>query len=268
MKSPFPGMDPYIEASGLWEDFHNHLIDKICETLADAVPEHYFVRSGERSYLELLESGEKVSRHFKPDVSVARPRGRKKTLKKGGAALAEAVSDVEPVTMRAFVVEEFRETFVDIYESKPEQRLVTSLEVLSPSNKRPGSPGWDLYQRKRQGLLLGGVNLVEVDLLRGGQRMPMVDPWPDSAYTFLVARTWKAPLCAVWPVSLQRPLPAIPVPLASPDADIPLRLQPLIEAIYQRFRYGQSIDYTRPLTPPPGSAEAAWLEEQLRGLSG
>jgi hypothetical protein len=28
MKSPFPGMDPYYEACGLWEGFHNRLIHK------------------------------------------------------------------------------------------------------------------------------------------------------------------------------------------------------------------------------------------------
>ena len=39
MKSPFPGMDPDVEACGLWADFHNHLIEKIGERLADAAPE-------------------------------------------------------------------------------------------------------------------------------------------------------------------------------------------------------------------------------------
>ena len=29
MMSPFPGMDPYIEACGLWGDFQSHLIEKI-----------------------------------------------------------------------------------------------------------------------------------------------------------------------------------------------------------------------------------------------
>lgn len=29
MKSPFPGMDPYIEACNVWRDFHHHLIERI-----------------------------------------------------------------------------------------------------------------------------------------------------------------------------------------------------------------------------------------------
>src|SRR5262249_49911163 len=158
---------------------------------------------------------------------------------------------------------EHRETFVEIYEAGPDGRLVTTVEVLSPSNKRPGTPGWDLYQRKRQSLLLGGVSLVEIDLLRGGTRMPMLDPWPGSPYTLLVARAKKPHLCKAWPAHYGRALPAIPVPLAKPDPDIPLNLQPMIDAIYQLSRYEQSIDYAKPLTPPLAPEDAAWLAQEL-----
>jgi len=160
--------------------------------------------------------------------------------------------------------EEHREAFVEIYEATPGQRLVTSIEVLSPSNKRPHTPGWDLYLRKRQSLLLGDVNLVEIDLLRGGQRMPMLDTWPDSPYTMLVARAKKYDACQVWPVYFQMPSPSIPVPLAKPDPDIPLDLQPMIDAIYQRSRYERSIDYNKPLTPPLDAADAACVKQQLQ----
>ena len=210
MKSPFPGMDPYIEACGLWEDFHYALVYEIKSTLTQLVPDRYLVRTAERSYVVLVESGAKVSRPFLPDVSVTTPRGRKKISKKGGTALAEPAPSIEPVTMRAFVEEEHREAFVEIYAADSKQRLITSVEVLSPSNKRPGTPGWELYQRKRQSHLLGGVNLVEMDLLRDGQRMPMVDPWPAGPYTLLVARATRAPLCDVWPVDFERPCPPSP----------------------------------------------------------
>ena len=40
MPSPFPGMDPYIEECGLWEDFHGSLIHEIKITLARAAPGH------------------------------------------------------------------------------------------------------------------------------------------------------------------------------------------------------------------------------------
>jgi hypothetical protein len=261
MKSPFPGMDPYIEGCGLWEDFHSHLIEKIGEKLADLAPDRYLVRTGERSYVVLVESEGKKDYAFFPDVSVSAPRRRKRTTKKGGIALAEPNGGVEPVTMRPFIQEEHREAFIEIYEASPEQRLVTSLEVLSPSNKRPGSEGWDLYQRKRQSLLLGNVSLVELDLLRGGSRMPMLDPWPDSPYTLLVARA-KAQLCRVWRAHSLRPLATIPVPLVRPDDDISLSVQPMIDQIYERYRYPRSIDYRKPLKPPLDATESVWLQKQ------
>lgn len=268
MPSPFPGMDPYIEACGLWADFHNHLIEQIAWQLADVTPERYIVRTGERSYLVLVESEGKASHPFLPDVSVTTPRGRKKGGKKGGTALAEPDIQAKPHVLRAFVTEEYREKFLEIYETEPEMRLVTSIEVLSPSNKRPGTEGWDLYQRKRQSILLGNVNLVELDLLRGGQRMPMFDPWPSSPYTLTVARARKPHACLVWEAYFQHPLPAILVPLAKPDPDLTLSLQPLIETIYRRFRYEQSIHYTAELTPSLNAEESAWCRQRLSAQSG
>jgi hypothetical protein len=198
-------------------------------------------------------------------VSLVATRGRKKSSKsKGGTALAEPAQTVKPITMMAFVEEEHRETFVEIREAVPGQRLITSIEVVSPTNKRPGTPGWELYQRKRQSCLLGGVNFVEIDLVRAGQRMPMVDVWPESPYAILVARAQKSPLCQVWPIPLPQPIPPIPVPLARPDADVELKLQPLIDTIYQHYRYERSIDYARPLSPALPREEAAWVARQVR----
>jgi Protein of unknown function (DUF4058) len=261
-------MDPYIEACGLWGDFHTHLVEKIYERLAESVPDRYLVRTGERSYVLLVESGDKQSHPFLPDVSVTARRGRKKPAKKGGTAVAESAGRFEPVTMRAFVQEEHREAFVEIYEVSSEQRLVTCIDVLSPSNKHPGTEGWDLYQRKRQSLMLGNVNLVEIDLLRSGRRMPMLDPWPEGPYSVLVAPARKAQHCRVWAAHFRWPLPDLPVPLSRPDSDISLSLQPMIDAIYERSRYARSIDYRKPLTPALDAAGAAWLEQQFQVRGG
>jgi cob(I)alamin adenosyltransferase len=48
MKSPFPGMDPYIEECGLFEDFHDALISEIKHAVADVLPARYVVRTAER----------------------------------------------------------------------------------------------------------------------------------------------------------------------------------------------------------------------------
>jgi hypothetical protein len=253
-------MDPYIEACGLWEDFHSHLVEKIYDALASAVPERYFVQVGERSYIVLASENGKETRPFQPDVGVLSPSA---PSRRGGVALAEP--EMDAVTLRAFIDHRFRESFIEIYASEPEWRLVTSIEVLSPSNKRRGSEGWELYLRKRQALMLGSASLVEIDLLRGGQRFPMVDPWPDSPYYLLVCRQSRAPYCRVQRAYAHKPLPEIAVPLASPDPDVALALQPMIEAIYARSKYGRRIDYARPLTPPLAAEENALLAQKPRG---
>src|SRR5437773_1814885 len=139
----------------------------------------------------------------------------------------EPAEEAESVRMQAFVAEEFEETFVEIYAEREERILVTCIEILSPSNKRRDTKGWRKYERKRQAMLLGRANFIEIDLLRGGHKMTMLTPWPDCPYTLLVCRQADAPYCRVWPAHFQRRLPPIPVPLLSPDPDLTLDLQPL-----------------------------------------
>jgi hypothetical protein len=252
-------MDPYIEACGLWEGFHYKLISEIERSLAASLPDRYFVEVGERSYIVLAGIDGKDASPFLPDVTVSSHSG---ALEAGGIAVAEPATGADVITMRAFIDEHFREHFIEIYEAQPELRLVTSIEVLSPSNKRPGTEGWDLYLRKRQALMLRSANLVEIDLLRGGKRFPMADPWPDSPYYLLVCRQSRAPYCEVKRAFFRRPLPETPIPLAAPDPDVPLALQPMIDAIYARSKYDRRIDYTKPFTPPLSAEEEAWLAER------
>ena len=199
MKSPFPGMDPYIETPQLWKDFHDNLIVEVQRAIDRSLPRGYIAHIGSRSYIVLAESEEKKERYFEPEHQGHAPRGKRKPAR-GNGGTATAVEEVESVSLRAFIEEDFEESFIDIYElEETKDRLVTSIEVLSPSNKVRGSKGWLKYLRKRQTLLLGKANLVEIDLLRGGTRMPMLDPLPASPYYLLVAREEKAPYCRVWP---------------------------------------------------------------------
>jgi hypothetical protein len=257
-------MDPYIEACGLWEGFHNRLIHKIDETLAQALPPGYTIDTAVRSYVVLLESGGKEEHLAKPDVAVTEPTARKRSRKPKGSAVVAEPDPAESVPMQAFVAERFEETFVEIYAEDEERILVTCLEVLSPANKRRGTEGWRQYERKRQALLLGQANLVEIDLLRGGHKFPMLTPWPECDYSLLVCRASSAPHCRVWPVRLRQRLPVIPVPLLSPDPDLSLDLQPLLDGIYALGRYDERIDYTRPLTPALSAADAGWVRELLK----
>jgi hypothetical protein len=265
MKSPFPGMDPYFEACGLWEGFHGHLIESIYRAIAPVLPRGYTVDTAVRSYVVLMESEGKKERLAKPDVTITEPAPAKRPRKKrGGVVVAEPGPTAESVPMQAFVAEEFEERFIEVYAEGEERILVTCVEILSPSNKRRRTKGWREYKRKRQAMLLGHANFIELDLLRGGHKMPMLTPWPDSPYTLLVSRADHAPYCRVWLGHYRHPLPAIPVPLLSPDPDLTLDLQPLINDIYALGRYDEQIDYARPLTPPLSAAETAWVRDVLK----
>ncbi len=267
VKSPFPGMDPFIETSRLWEDFHFHLVESIAGVLADNVPQHYLVKTGERAYIVVLDEGDengKKEHLIKGNAGITAPSSGQTQRTAVLEEETQTSSAAEVVSLRSFVSEEFREHFIEIYVEDEGRELVTCLEVLSPSNKRAGSEGWDQYARKRQALLLGQANFVEIDLLRGGRKMPMHDPWPVCPYTVLVSRRSRAPHCRVWKAWPQKPLPTIKVPLASDDPDVELALQPLVDEIYCQFRYGQQIDYTKPCKPPLSEIETAWLQEQLK----
>jgi hypothetical protein len=259
-------MDPYIESSGMWRNFHVNLLVKIQDALADLVPLHYLVRAEERSYLVLANEDEKETHEFYPDVRVldreTRPRKRGKR-RAGSAGVAEAPlgPEQQPMKLLAFAETEVRETYIDLFTTEPELRLVTTIEVLSPTNKERSGHGRQLYLRKRQAALECGVHLVEIDLLRGGTRMPMRNPWPNSPYTLLVARANQGLSCDVWPAYFHLPLPSVPVPLAAPDEDVSLSLQPFVDSIYRRLRYPDTIDYEKSLIPPPTKPEAVWLNQ-------
>jgi hypothetical protein len=258
-------MDPFIEARGLWEDFHSSLIADIKRALAPALPARYVVRTGERSYIDYVNPQTLLPTAvpFLPDVTV---RSVASATEGSRPAAAAAVAEVVPngVVMHGLIETEHRETFLEIRELDPQRRLVTCIEVLSPTNKRFGTVGWYQYTRKRQAFLQGHANLIEIDLLRGGRRMAMEEPWPSSPYTLLLLRKEQAPCCTVWPAHFMQPLPLVSVPLLPPDADVSLALQPLVDAVYARSHYERDIDYHQALRPPLTPEESAWLEERLR----
>ena len=203
-----------------------------------------------------------VDRPVVPDVKIRSTQHSETATESRGAT---AVSEATPQTfvMHGLVETEMREIFLEIRELDDQSRVVTCIEVLSPSNKRLGSAGWYLYQRKRQAFLQGHAHLVEIDLLRGGQRMPMVGTWSASPYHIAVMHKESAPKFEVTPAHFKVPLPSIQIPLRRPDPDIALPLQPLVDAIYTRSKYHLSFNYRRPIFPPLNSVETGWLEQQL-----
>jgi hypothetical protein len=173
------------------------------------------------------------------------------------------VATLEPVTVPFVVAEdEVRDTWIEI-RRLPEERLVTAIEILSPTNK--GSSGLSEYLDKRLRLWNQQVNLVEIDLLIAGRRLPMAKPLPPGDFYAIISRGMKPETGDVYAWSVRRPLPTIPIPLEDPDPDASLDLAEVFALAYQRGRYARLIRYERPLDLPLHPEDKAWAEAVARG---
>lgn len=257
MAGRFPGMDPYIEALGSWQDFHNRVVTYINDMLNDVLPDDYAARTDER--VQIVGTADSAGPVFRPDVLIGRgpTGGRAEGGRRGGAATLEP----DEVAVRVGDLEEIRETWVEVVRL-PDQRLITVVEVLSPTNK--AGPGRVDYLAKRAELIGRGVHLVEVDLLLSGHRMPM-ERWPAGDYSVVVARGERRPVAQVYAWTVRDPLPVVPIPLEAPDPDVPLDLAVIVTTAYERGRYGRLIRYDRPLGLPMAAADRDWAEGTARG---
>lgn len=157
-----------------------------------------------------------------------------------------------------------RETYIEILR-RPERSVVATLELLSPSNKE--NPGRALYLAKRNALLRADVHLVELDLLLGGQRLPLAAAYPPGDYFALVSRADKRPICHVYGWSMRQPLPTIPIPLRAPDADVLTDLAQVFTLNYDRGGYAPSLPYGEPAPISLSPNNAAWVAERARAGS-
>jgi hypothetical protein len=255
MKSPFPGMDPYLEEH--WRDIHHSFLTYARDDLQEYLPNDLRARLEERVYVEPeYEDG----RGIYPDVRVVEHPGRG-----GGVALAAEVEVAEPLIIHA-ESEPATEGFIEIIDVGSGNRVVTVIELLSNSNKQPGE-GQDQYRKKQREYLQGGVSLVEIDLLRSGTRrlaVPamLVPPSHRTTYQVCVTRGWRPRSHEVYRAPLREPLPTIRVPLRQTDPDVPLNLQALIDRCYHNGRY-DDINYRAEPNPPLVPEDVAWAQELL-----
>lgn len=255
MPSPFPGMDPFLEAS-LRGSVHAQLSAEIARQLAPVLSPRYVALTMERFVLDEPDGVSVSTTSLYPDVAVAKSG----ELPISGHATAVAAA---PLRLATVVPVRASQVFVEIRDTA-KRRLVTVIEVLSRSNKR--LPGRREYLARRQRILLSPVHLMEIDLLRGGRRVPMRQPLPVVPYFVLLSRAQNRPVTDVWPIRLQDPLPVVPVPLLPNDDDIPLDLQVAFASIYDLLRFDLSVDYEAPLEPPLDTEDSAWVQARLHAL--
>jgi hypothetical protein len=256
MPSPFPGMDPFLEHPELWPDVHHRLITAIADSVAPRIRPKYWVAIEKRTYLAEPEGLAFIGR---PDVAVLRERP--------AADYAQPTpglptSPVQSVTVAVPMPDVVHEGYLEVREVATGE-VVTSLEVLSPSNKRPGE-GRRVYQVKRQRVLASLTHLVEIDLLRGGEPMAILGDGRQAAYRILVSRGEQRPWAELYAFGVQIAIPPFPLPLRSGDTEPQVDLQMLLSELYDRAGYDLVVDYSREPVPPLPEDDAAWANALLR----
>jgi hypothetical protein len=263
MPSPFPGMDPYLEARAIWPGVHISLMTYIHEQLQPQLRPKYLARIGERIQLTSRNA-------YIPDVMLAR------RLREPAPVLTMEPPLVvdEPLLIEA-IDEDYREPYVEII-ALDSGEVVTLIELLSPANKV--GRGREQYIDKQRELLATAVNLVEIDLLGYGEptvlarHAPIAEP-PDWRYLISISRGdpdrdrsgGEPPLpLEVYPIPLRQRLPRGRIPLRPPDEDVVLDLPAVFTRCYDAGGYDLLIDYGQPPDTLLSEAEAAWLEEFLQ----
>lgn len=261
MHNPFPGMNPYLENPALWAEVHHRLISAIAIALGPLLRPKYRVAIEKRTY---LSEGDRAIDVGIPDVAVL-TTVTTADRSSGTVAMMEPIASMQPFTVTLPIAQEVNEGYLEIREVAT-GRVVTSIEVLSPTNKRSGN-GRDAYLSKRQRVLGSLTHLVEIDLLRAGRSMEVLTEMPSCHYRILVSRSIERPQAQLYGFNLQQPIPAIPIPLERGDAEPILELQRLLDEVYEQAGFDLTIDYSQAPIPGLSKEDQSWWAMQSGGKS-
>lgn len=243
MSNPFPGMNPYLEQPDFWSDFHNQLVASLARVLVPELLPKYRVVMDKWVYKVGGGSAIAIGR---PDVAVQQSRTQQPT---GQSVSRAAQATIQPIQVTLPLLEEVRQAYLEVRDSAT-QAVVTTIEVLSPANKR--GEGRRKYETKRQQVLESLTNWVEIDLLRDGEALPMGEQNFSSHYRILVSRATARPIADLYAFNLGDRVPAFPLPLQPEDAEPIVDVQQLINDLYDQLGYDYFIDY-RSNPPSPWS---------------
>ncbi len=260
MPSPFPGMDPFLENPEIFPDLHDRLINGISDAINLQLRPPYYSAIASRVFVEHSD------RIISPDVSVILESDKSSQDDRGSTTAVLTAIEVEPIIIHV-PHDEIREQFLEI-RTAGDERLVTSIEVLSASNKSRGEHGRELYKKKQREILASDVHLVEIDLLRGGEHttaVPLIRAERKTGkfnYHVCVHRFDQLENYVVYPITLRSRLPKIAIPLLPGDPDIAIDLQHIFDHCYEAGLYRRRIRYEESLPVPPlAEIDVLWSNE-------
>jgi hypothetical protein len=249
-------MNPYLEHPELWAGVHLLLIAALTESLAPQLRPKYRVAVEVRMY---QTSGEESLLVGIPDVAV-KPSQSATNETTPNVAVAEL--STQPLTVNIPMPEIVKQGYLEIKEVATGE-VVTAIELLSPVNKRSGD-GRKAYETKRLRVLGSSTHLIEIDLLRRWQPMPILNQGIESHYRLLVSRGECRPQADLYAFNLQQKIPLFPLPLKSGDSEPLVDLHQLLNTVYDRGSYDLAIDYSQQPVPPLSEMDAAWADTLLQ----
>ncbi|MCT7955177.1 DUF4058 family protein [Laspinema palackyanum] len=255
MPSPFPGMDPYLEGPNFWPEVHSRLMIEIADLLVPQLRPKYRVAIEKRIY---ESSGNDSLLVGIPDVIV---QHRQPTAAGDSNVAVAAPPTQKPLPVQVPMMMEFREAYLEVREMATGE-VVTAIEVLSPANKRRGK-GREIYEEKRSRIFGTRTHLVEIDLLHGGEPMPVLGNDVEAHYRILVSRGDRRPHADLYLFNLPDTIPTFPLPLRSGDTEPIIDLNLLLNQLYDRAGYDFVIDYGEEPIPAFSEYEAAWADVWL-----
>jgi hypothetical protein len=243
-------MDPFIEGQ-VWKGFHTRFLAVLSEMLVAQLRPRYVVQIEE--YVYLAREDEEPDRLFEPDLAVVEGLPEASTVAGGSAAAATLAPAIHIMPLPR----QHRQRFLSIRNTQS-RKIVTVIELLTPSNKTPGD-GWSEYLVKRSNIFYTPAHLVEIDLLRCGQRLPTREPLAAADFFVFVCRRQRLPQAEVYGRTLRDRLPVVPIPLAGDDPDTQLDLQSAFTTTYDCAGYDYALDYHAPVEPPLEAPVAQWV---------
>lgn len=144
---------------------------------------------------------------------------------------------------------------------KLEERVFIHEPSSEERRKLLGKPDIALFKASST-MMFSTASIVEIDLLRGGPRLPLND-LPSCDYCVTVFRKSNAPKIEAWPIGLRDPLPNIPIPLKGDFPDATLDLSAIIHRVYDAAGYEDYLYESQP-EPPLEGADLEWAQTFIR----
>lgn len=269
LTNPFPGHNPFIEQR--WGDFQTAMINEIRNEMQYALPAALRARVEETAVVE--EVGARKVFTW-PDVRVSENPRRPQPGGGGGLAVAEPPpaqvqdDELDRPTLLEREPDARVERHIVVRDKTTGGRIISAIELVSPWNKR-GKKGRRRYVDRQSERLDAGINIVEIDLIRGGRAVTLVRHSNPAGHVrrrhHVCAWTAARPnWTAYWGVEITRRLPVITIPLRPEDEPLRLALQPVYDRCYESGRY-DDVDPSAPLHPEPTEPERAVIEAALQG---